>query len=392
MSELRRQRNRYWGRAPRSGRTGGPPTARLDPERRKGPPTASRGRPRSSTSRRTSARPGSSCQPTKCRSSNSSAPEVVERHHASRESRPRDLRALCASPLGPLAKDQVTVPATGSQTTIAKRASRCWRHRLVSRAFVCPRPARVAARESATGQPSLNRSVDASLERPRAQRTTLAFSSAKPSPRQILHAWFATVPIGVGTRHCRRTPSVSTGYEARTGTQGLSPPAAPTRTRWFSATAGCSKVMTQDGPSRFAGAEGDKLLGPVSAGNDRRLEQRIARAANAAVEEHGFVAVIDVLTGLGWLHPSNMDRWRQGRVECLQQAVQVEPERVATVIRLLVWDCGIADLALGSHQTLGHRRLAHEKCAGDLRRSSARRGVAASAPPGRLCRAPGGNT
>ena len=47
------------------------------------------------------------------------------------------------------------------------------------------------------------------------------------------------------------------------------------------------------------------------------------------------MTAIDLLTGLGWLHPSNVDRWRQGRIEYLEQAVQVEPGRVATAIRLL---------------------------------------------------------
>jgi Domain of unknown function (DUF1707) len=40
IRDSRRQRNRYWGRAPRSGRTGAAPPARLNPERRRGPPRA----------------------------------------------------------------------------------------------------------------------------------------------------------------------------------------------------------------------------------------------------------------------------------------------------------------------------------------------------------------
>jgi hypothetical protein len=38
--------------------------------------------------------------------------------------------------------------------------------------------------------------------------------------------------------------------------------------------------------------------------NDRRLEQRVAAVAEAALSERGFVTAIDVFLGLGWLAPS----------------------------------------------------------------------------------------
>jgi hypothetical protein len=43
------------------------------------------------------------------------------------------------------------------------------------------------------------------------------------------------------------------------------------------------------------------------------LEQRVTRAAEAALAEQRFVSAIDVLLGLGWLAPSHLDQWRQGR-------------------------------------------------------------------------------
>jgi hypothetical protein len=41
------------------------------------------------------------------------------------------------------------------------------------------------------------------------------------------------------------------------------------------------------------------------------LEQRVTRAAEAALAEQRFVSAIDVLLGLGWLAPSHLDQWRQ---------------------------------------------------------------------------------
>ncbi len=73
----------------------------------------------------------------------------------------------------------------------------------------------------------------------------------------------------------------------------------------------------------------------LSADNDKRLERRVARAAEEALADHGFVSPIDVLRGLGWLHPSNVARWRRGRPACLEDVVFIEPARIATAIAVL---------------------------------------------------------
>jgi hypothetical protein len=53
-----------------------------------------------------------------------------------------------------------------------------------------------------------------------------------------------------------------------------------------------------------------------------RLEDRVERAAEAALAERSYVSPVDVLLRLGRLAPPNLDRWRQGRVECLERVVQ----------------------------------------------------------------------
>jgi hypothetical protein len=72
----------------------------------------------------------------------------------------------------------------------------------------------------------------------------------------------------------------------------------------------------------------------VSPPSDRRLEQRVALAAEEALEERKFVTPIDVLTGLGWLHPVHLDPWRQRRVDDLEQLVQVGPEKIELAMEL----------------------------------------------------------
>jgi hypothetical protein len=68
------------------------------------------------------------------------------------------------------------------------------------------------------------------------------------------------------------------------------------------------------------------------------LEQRVVRAAESALGEQRFVSPVDVLVGLGWLAPSHVDAWRQGRIDCLEGAMSTKPTRIAAAMALLeVW-------------------------------------------------------
>lgn len=53
-----------------------------------------------------------------------------------------------------------------------------------------------------------------------------------------------------------------------------------------------------------------------------KLEDRVANAAEAVLAERRLVTAIDVLVGIRWLTTSQVDRWRQGRVEYLESRSQ----------------------------------------------------------------------
>lgn len=61
----------------------------------------------------------------------------------------------------------------------------------------------------------------------------------------------------------------------------------------------------------------------------------MARAAQAALARQRFVSAIDVLLGLGWLAPSHVDQWRQGRVDSLEQVVQANLSKITAVMAAL---------------------------------------------------------
>ena len=64
------------------------------------------------------------------------------------------------------------------------------------------------------------------------------------------------------------------------------------------------------------------------------LAQRVERAAEAALAQQRYVSAIDVLLGLGWLAPTHLDQWRQGRVQCLERVVQASLPKLATAMRV----------------------------------------------------------
>ena len=62
------------------------------------------------------------------------------------------------------------------------------------------------------------------------------------------------------------------------------------------------------------------------------IEARVRRVAEQALAEQPYVRPIDVLLGLGWLAPSHLDQWRQGRVPYLEQVIQGNLGKVSTAM------------------------------------------------------------
>jgi hypothetical protein len=67
----------------------------------------------------------------------------------------------------------------------------------------------------------------------------------------------------------------------------------------------------------------------------QKLEQRVTRAAEAALAQQRYVSAIDVLLRLGWLAPSHVDRWRQGRVETLESVAQANLSKITDAMAVL---------------------------------------------------------
>lgn len=86
---------------------------------------------------------------------------------------------------------------------------------------------------------------------------------------------------------------------------------------------------------------GESVDGLLEESNDmtsdaqNRIRARIARTGEAILAERKVVSPIDVLTGIGWLAPSAVDRWRQGRVPYLEAATQVNLRKLSIAMKCL---------------------------------------------------------
>ena len=58
------------------------------------------------------------------------------------------------------------------------------------------------------------------------------------------------------------------------------------------------------------------------------------RAAEAALSRQQYVSAIDVLCGTGLLAPTNVDSWRKGRIDVLEQSIQGSPRKISEVLAL----------------------------------------------------------
>jgi hypothetical protein len=67
--------------------------------------------------------------------------------------------------------------------------------------------------------------------------------------------------------------------------------------------------------------------------NDKQMEERVARTAEAVLAERRFVTSIDVLVGLGWLGQSGVEDWRRGRVAYLEAVTFANLSKISRAMR-----------------------------------------------------------
>ena len=65
------------------------------------------------------------------------------------------------------------------------------------------------------------------------------------------------------------------------------------------------------------------------------LAERLIRAAETSLAIEKSVSAIDVFLGIGWLNAGTLQGWRQGRIDCIEDAIQTSPARIAEALEIL---------------------------------------------------------
>jgi hypothetical protein len=72
------------------------------------------------------------------------------------------------------------------------------------------------------------------------------------------------------------------------------------------------------------------VYGMSHSDRQRGLEERVVRAAEAALARQQYVSAIDVLCGMGLLIPSQVDSWRRGRIDFLERVIQGNLSKISS--------------------------------------------------------------
>ena len=74
--------------------------------------------------------------------------------------------------------------------------------------------------------------------------------------------------------------------------------------------------------------------------NRARMEQRVIQAAEKAVSDHQYVSAVDVLLGMGSLHPNDLQDWKKGKIHFLEKAVQGSLNKISYAMKCFRrWAC-----------------------------------------------------
>lgn len=69
-------------------------------------------------------------------------------------------------------------------------------------------------------------------------------------------------------------------------------------------------------------------------GHERTLEERVVRAAETALSRQRYVSAIDVFCGMGLLHTAQVDLWRKGRVNFLEQVIEGKRSKISSSMEI----------------------------------------------------------
>jgi hypothetical protein len=73
--------------------------------------------------------------------------------------------------------------------------------------------------------------------------------------------------------------------------------------------------------------------------NRRELEKKLSPITAELLKEKGYICLIDVFIGLGYLTNKDVESWRRKRIPHLEKVIHVNLAKIGTIINVVAENC-----------------------------------------------------
>lgn len=63
------------------------------------------------------------------------------------------------------------------------------------------------------------------------------------------------------------------------------------------------------------------------------MSQRVAGMAEKIVSQQGYVSVVDLFLGIGWLTPDKLAEWKRGRIPYLERVITANLSKISKAMK-----------------------------------------------------------
>ena len=73
--------------------------------------------------------------------------------------------------------------------------------------------------------------------------------------------------------------------------------------------------------------------------NRRELEKKLAPITSELLNEKGFINLIDVFIGLGYLSKNDVEEWRMKRIPYLEKGIKINLSKISFISKIVIENC-----------------------------------------------------
>lgn len=73
--------------------------------------------------------------------------------------------------------------------------------------------------------------------------------------------------------------------------------------------------------------------------NRRELEKKLSPITSELLAEKGYISLIDVFVGLGYLSKNDVDEWRMKQIPYLEKSIQINLAKISFISKTVIENC-----------------------------------------------------